>query len=90
MFGELAADLRDADAYLAACGDRRRAAPHGVDQSVDGDDPVGLQEQGRQQDLLPVSVELDDVVVAPDRERTEHAEVDNAGHRTSPVRHTVG
>ena len=55
---------------------RRVLGPQLLDQAIAGDDPVGLQQQDRQQRALLRAAEREPVPVRADLERTEDAEVD--------------
>jgi hypothetical protein len=64
----------DLDGVARRC--RRVLGPQLLDQAIAGDDPVGLQQQDRQQRALLRSTEREPVPVRADLERTEDAEVD--------------
>jgi hypothetical protein len=55
---------------------RRVLGPQLLDQAIAGDDPVGLQQQDRQQRALPRSTEREPPPVRANLKRTEDAEVD--------------
>jgi hypothetical protein len=62
---------------------RRVLGPQLLDQAVAGDDPVGLQQQDRQQRALLRAAEREPVPVRANLERTEDAEVDASRGPTS-------
>jgi hypothetical protein len=55
---------------------RRVLGPQLLDQAIARDDPVGLQQQDRQQRALLRAAEREPVPVRANLERTEDAEVD--------------
>ncbi|GAB1820101.1 hypothetical protein HerbRD11066_32650 [Herbidospora sp. RD11066] len=63
----------------------RMVVPHGLDERLDRDHPVGVEQQRGQHDLLPGALELDAVPLAPELERPKDAKLDFR-HRTSTLR----
>ena len=73
---ERLAQPRHVDLERVARRRRRVLGPQLLDQAVAGDDPVGLQQQDRQQRALLRAAEREPAPVRADLERTEDAEVD--------------
>lgn len=65
------ADDRDTDLDLGACGGRRGHAPDGVDEVTHRNDPIGLQQQNRQNDALALGGDQRWATGADDFQRPE-------------------
>ncbi len=76
--GEDPAQRRDADLHLAAGRRRRGPVPHGVDELVHRDHPVGVQAQHRQDDPLPRAAEVERAPVEDELDRPEKSESHSA------------
>ncbi|GIH75441.1 hypothetical protein Plo01_18700 [Planobispora longispora] len=74
MRGEEPAEIRDANLHLDACGDGRIVV-NGLYKLIDGYDAADIEQQGRQDDLLPRAPWVDAKPVSDDFERTQQAKL---------------